>query len=633
MLQSEGALNQLPMKRENDASAYSSLQHTSLINRKVKQTVYDEGACDGHIPEGSSSGARTIEMLFPQSSLESSIRMSCRSKVNMKKLKRSLRRKAILHKESLLKLHLQDYCSSTSIHGVKYLGNTTTPLERTWWAVMLACCVVGNSYLIHRVWVKWNNSPVIMSTAETAMPIWEIPFPSITVCSTIQSDVESFNFSKHFTQMIENIENGDNITKNISEKDFETMDAMSILCDDPILVEGGEEFVNASVIEMLMGLAPELNETTLVCQFDDEEISNCSNYFTKTFLDEGVCYSFNMLSPFRLFDQSQGSNPYFEEHNLESTWSLERGYEADSDLKLSYPRPVLSAGAGSSMNIVLLHRRRNFDRLCRGFIQGFKVLLNNPAEFPLSREHYWRVHEGEELILMVQPKIVTTSDGLRPFHPKSRQCYFQGERRLKFFHVYTQHNCKVECLTNFTLSECGCVAFYMPRNDSTPVCGGGKKTCMIQAESTLRYYEIDASRRKSISGQCNCLQACQSIQYDAETSQSQLDTLKILNAFGENASEIEGLEFARVKIFFKDEQIIPSRRGELFGVVDFLANCGGLLSLFCGISLLSICELVYYITIKFWANFHIAKKKYESIEKDDGSASPATPISTIPHTL
>ena len=65
---------------------------------------------------------------------------------------------------------------------------------------------------------------------------------------------------------------------------------------------------------------------------------------------------------------------------------------------------------------------------------------------------------------MVQPRIMTTSDGLRSYNPQIRQCYFQGERYLRFFQVYTQRNCEVECLTNFTFTECGCVGLYMPSN-------------------------------------------------------------------------------------------------------------------------------------------------------------------------
>lgn len=45
---------------------------------------------------------------------------------------------------------------------------------------------------------------------------------------------------------------------------------------------------------------------------------------------------------------------------------------------------------------------------------------------------------------------------------RRRQCFFNNERYLRFFKLYTQANCELECLTNHTLKECSCVKFSMP---------------------------------------------------------------------------------------------------------------------------------------------------------------------------
>lgn len=45
-----------------------------------------------------------------------------------------------------------------------------------------------------------------------------------------------------------------------------------------------------------------------------------------------------------------------------------------------------------------------------------------------------------------------------------RQCFFEKERILKFFNVYTQPNCELECLANYTVDLCGCAKFSMPSN-------------------------------------------------------------------------------------------------------------------------------------------------------------------------
>lgn len=43
---------------------------------------------------------------------------------------------------------------------------------------------------------------------------------------------------------------------------------------------------------------------------------------------------------------------------------------------------------------------------------------------------------------------------------------------------------------------------------------------------------------------------------------------------------------------------MTSKRSELYGLTDFLANCGGLLGLCMGVSLLSLVELCYFCTVR-----------------------------------
>lgn len=56
----------------------------------------------------------------------------------------------------------------------------------------------------------------------------------------------------------------------------------------------------------------------------------------------------------------------------------------------------------------------------------------------------------------------TTSQKLTSWSPEIRHCYYQNERTLKFFKLYTINNCDIECRANKTLEMCGCVAYYHP---------------------------------------------------------------------------------------------------------------------------------------------------------------------------
>lgn len=63
----------------------------------------------------------------------------------------------------------------------------------------------------------------------------------------------------------------------------------------------------------------------------------------------------------------------------------------------------------------------------------------------------------------------------------------------------------------------------MPRNKTTPICGFSKMSCYFEAEDSLLLKEINEGLSTSdhaIRGKCNCLPACNSVQYDAEISQT-----------------------------------------------------------------------------------------------------------------
>ncbi|XP_046667017.1 pickpocket protein 28-like [Homalodisca vitripennis] len=54
------------------------------------------------------------------------------------------------------------------------------------------------------------------------------------------------------------------------------------------------------------------------------------------------------------------------------------------------------------------------------------------------------------------------------------------------------------------------------------------------------------------------------------------------------------------------------RRGELYGFADLIANCGGLLGLSCGFSILSVAELLFHLTLRLWNN---NKRREEEVSK------------------
>jgi acid-sensing ion channel, other len=106
--------------------------------------------------------------------------------------------------------------------------------------------------------------------------------------------------------------------------------------------------------------------------------------------------------------------------------------------------------------------------------------------------------------MRVNVKSHQTDRALQKFPLRIRKCYFDGEKKLKFFKTYTKDLCEWECLANATVKKCGCAKFSHPRHGSTPVCDFQKLSC---AGSLF-------------SANCDCYPPCVDIEYSYKLLQA-----------------------------------------------------------------------------------------------------------------
>ncbi|XP_064539836.1 pickpocket protein 28 [Drosophila montana] len=512
---------------------------------------------------------------------------------------------------------IHEYCDYSTIHGIRYLGEKKRPwLERLFWVSVFMLSIFTCCKLTLNIWDKWNNNPVIVSFAEKSTPVWQIPFPSVTVCPETKSRQRAFNFTDLYWQ-IRDFRNNVSGVADLTDKQKSTYGAVSQVCDAPLhdIDFGNKTRKGIEIIDALSEVIPLFDETYLDCKWRNAPIK-CNEIFHKFVTEDGVCYSFNSLSPAEIF-RAEGIIPdiiFREENRLATEWNVEDGYSISANTE-TYPHRVLGPGAKAGLYLFMGGIEVDFDDMCRGPVQGFKILLHTPGEVAQVTRQYFRIPFDQEVLISIRPKIITTSDGLKHYEPHRRQCYFQKERHLRYFNIYSQTNCELECLANFTLAKCGCVKFSMPRNVNVPVCGAGNLKCYNDAEDELLLKEFEqgmATEGENYRGQtdCNCLPSCTSIAYEAEISQADFDYKTVASkdkAEGEETKR-EGMKMSRVSIFFKEAQFLTSRRSELYGTTDFLANCGGLLGLFMGVSTLSIVELVYFCTVRLVSNLRMRRR-------------------------
>ncbi|XP_065361239.1 pickpocket protein 28 [Calliphora vicina] len=517
-----------------------------------------------------------------------------------------------------------EYCDNSTIHGIKYLGEQKRPwLERLFWIMVFVCSIYLCASLTMNIWWKWNNNPVIVSFAEKSTPVWQIPFPAVTVCTETKSRQTFFNFTDMYWRS-DDLKN--NITvEPLTEIELNRLDAAFLVCDAHLAsnTSGFDQTIGTELIDTLGTIMPQFRHTFEKCRWRNVD-KKCNELFYKYLTDDGVCYSFNTLSPDEVFT-AEGLIEDFvfdAEPRNRTDWNVEDGYTLNSETE-TYPHRVLGPGSKAGLDLLLSGIVEDFDNLCRGPVQGFKILLNTPGEVAQVSKQYFRIPFGQEVLIAIKPKIITTSDGLKHYEPSRRQCYFQHERDLIYFQTYTQNNCELECLSNFTMYKCGCVKYSMPRNADIPVCGSRSISCMNDAEDELSLREFNQGIETSGENyrgptSCNCLPSCTSIAYEAEISQADYDH-KLTMMVGKqetivNEDAVMETKKSRLSIFFKEAQFLTSKRSELYGTTDFLANCGGLLGLFMGVSTLSIVEIIYFCTVRLITNLKMRRKKRKEMK-------------------
>ena len=204
-------------------------------------------------------------------------------------------------------------------------------------------------------------------------------------------------------------------------------------------------------------------------------------------------------------------------------WTLEQGYLNDEfDV---YPKRAIGTGLRSGLIAFLGVARQNIEYICAAPFQGFKISVHNPGEVPRTSDQYFIIPFNQAVKVKIKPNVITTSEGLMNYAPYKRQCFFDRERDLKYFKVYTQKNCELECLVDFTFDRCNCVKFSMPRHRDTKICSREDEFCYNKAIDIFMAVELQTRLLKSANNEilCNCLPSCTSIDYEIEISNGDYD--------------------------------------------------------------------------------------------------------------
>ncbi|XP_063533447.1 pickpocket protein 28-like [Cydia strobilella] len=525
-----------------------------------------------------------------------------------------------------------DFAKNTTLHGLRYITEVgLTVVEKVFWVLTFLVSVILCFILIERVWHKWWYSPVIVSFNEMMIPVGEVPFPSITICPQWKCKTSAYRYTEKFVKYGKRRKINNNIDKEALFSSMVNEEEERILLEDAFLVcENFYRYLtprnksNESLVNNIVHMSPDVEEVMLSCTWRGQPV-RCGEYFKEVLTSEGVCFNFNALSYDDIFKTNSIQNEYnyLNASTPANKWNIISGYSSPiskrkkkktkgrkakkvEDDSEEYPRRGQENGARPDLEILLVENATDVDESCNSLSNGWKIYLQHPADMPQASLYYYAAIPDQVTSLALKFSILNTSESLMHYKSEQRQCYFPKDRKLQYFATYTPDNCRLECLSLYTYKRCGCVWYHMPHHNSSEICTAQQRRCVEKAQDDLASNKLKQSK-------CNCLPSCDSIHYDAEILKTNFDIKKHIKAMNKKYDYTisDNYNYSRLEIYFKEPRFVSMRRSELFGLTDFLANCGGLLGLFLGFSFLSLAEIFYFCTFRLWCTL----KKDIKIEK------------------
>ncbi|XP_059083937.1 uncharacterized protein LOC131881173 [Tigriopus californicus] len=371
----------------------------------------------------------------------------------------------------------------------------------------------------------------------------------------------------------------------------------------------------------------------------EEKIFSC-NLFHRLFTNAGMGYTCNSADYEDLFLDTSYLNMFKKIMNSKGK---------------SHEKPILSVDRPGPQNTLKIHIElsQQFDNFIkfghplyswsggipessfRSLDKSFKIGIHHPGSLADLRNDYIKVKPGFEYQVLITPQVHTAEESLRSMSLEKRKCQFQDESSDSLlFKSYSQTNCQLECRLKFAVEQCDCLPWNYPH---MVLDGQLTKLCDYRGN-----YCVENILHRSITWQeCPCYPPCETITY---TFSMNIKTMErpCSSEFG-SAFPIQYVQNSELAPFISypvDDYLTGKNRSlraltvgkEEFchercdnsAVVEFqlvgtsvtvvkksaritfigaLANLGGLIALFTGMSVLSLFEMLFWMWKCFRAKY------------------------------
>ncbi|XP_055527647.1 sodium channel protein Nach [Wyeomyia smithii] len=461
-----------------------------------------------------------------------------------------------------------DYAKMTKVNGMYYLQrNITSGIPRLLWIALLATSLCLGIVLVFLLWKKYVDSPTRMTVAQE-MGILQVPFPAVTIChpqSVMDYRAEKFvrklklPLGAKRATVIESLP----ALGYFNEHQWSLPKIQNLQLIDNLLVMN-----NISVEEAIFMLGMTCKDLIVVCYWARKRFPCFGNHsflsWTNSTSHYGACCSFNY-------------HPIVQ--------------------KSMVPFAVNSYGIHGGLSVI----GTGFPKAADGksgalYSEGIMLMTHHPHDFAVEAAPLTLLGLGSEAFISVSPTDSRCSEQVMLLPQAQRSCIIEKDFSTPIGN-YRQPTCMLECLRDEVHRKCGCHPYHLPSRSQIP--GGAKqiRKCSVEDSMCLidNYYMFQRLR-------CECLPACSDVTYKTSSVVSDFAAHKFsMNKF---YSETNLTESEFIFHVYLNNHLVPSnRRVVVVSWISLLANLGGVFSLCLGLSVLSLFEIFFYVTFRFYRNY------------------------------
>ncbi|XP_043201137.1 acid-sensing ion channel 4-like [Amphibalanus amphitrite] len=437
-----------------------------------------------------------------------------------------------------LQYSMQEFCRTSSAHGLGHLPNSSGRARYTWLLIVLVLLVA----LVYNVSVSIYREVVVqpIRTENTWVTTSEpMPLPRTTLCDLSvfrQPRLDARNVSRELASYLASSLGGEAFTAPWFLEDAERQSRLEAEYES--ILEPGENYT-----DLIDSLSPSCSDVIKSCQLATIAVPGeecCQKYFTAVYTIRGKC--------FQMADFTQEADG--KQHGLLFTLSLPPAEFPTLDRSL----------VGGCLNTRL----------------GMEILLDDPHRLPHVRvyTHSVAVSAPGVLELRVTRETSDRHGLLNSVFPPRHRCAASNGTSLP----ESVDNCPVLQLAETIRLTCGCYWLSLPvtTNDTgTPICSP------LQAFSCAIPLQMNQSRT-------GCHSACREDDFQTDVIVNKLSPMA--EAIGmRRGVPPDGLLF--LKVYFKTLQYRLVRHWCQTGS-ELLAELGGHMGIFLGVSVVTLCEAV-----------------------------------------